>query len=142
MRTQPISKDHRVQKRAKIQRETVVTKVLSESYKQSKYRNSITTIKGIKFDSKRESLRYLELLTLEKAGKIKDLKLQEAFELQPAFSKAGKRYRAIYYYSDFSYNQDNKYIVEDVKGFKTAVFQLKQKMFEYRYPDLTLKIIK
>ena len=108
----------------------------------NKYRNRKTMIKRILFDSEREGLRYLELLSREKTGEIQDLKLQEAFELQPAFSKAGKRYRAIYYYSDFSYNQDNKYIVEDVKGFKTAVFQLKQKMFEYRYPDLTLKIIK
>ena len=108
----------------------------------SKYRNRKTLIKGILFDSEREGLRYLELLSREKAGEIQDLKLQEAFEIQPAFKKDGKHYRAIYYVADFSYNQGGQRIVEDVKGFKTAVFQLKRKMFEYRYPDLTLRIVK
>ena len=108
----------------------------------NKYRNRKTLIKGILFDSEREGLRYLELLSREKTGEIQDLKLQEAFEIQPAFKKDGKRYRAIYYISDFSYTENGRRVIEDVKGFKTAVFQLKRKMFEYRYPDLTLKIVK
>ena len=33
-------------------------------------------------------------------------------------------------------------IVEDVKGKETDVFKLKHKLFEKKYPDLTLKIIK
>ena len=36
MRIQPISKDHRVQKRAKIQRETIITPILAEKYKREK----------------------------------------------------------------------------------------------------------
>jgi hypothetical protein len=120
---------------------------LAEKYKRerrkrtNKYRNRKTLIKGILFDSEREGLRYLELLSREKAGEIHDLKLQEAFEIQPAFKKDGKRYRAIYYISDFSYTENGRRVIEDVKGFKTAVFQLKRKMFEYKYPDLTLKIV-
>ena len=35
-----------------------------------------------------------------------------------------------------------KIIVEDVKGKETDVFKLKHKLFEKKYPDLTLKIIK
>ncbi len=111
--------------------------------KPSKYRNKKTMVDGIEFDSKRESERYSELVLLEKAGEIRDLTLKETWLLQPSFVKAGKKYKAIYYEADFSYEDNNgKYIVEDVKGFKTAVFQLKRKMFEYKYPSLTLKIIK
>lgn len=111
--------------------------------KANKYHNTKKVVDNIEFDSKREAERYSELILLEKAGEIRDLKLQEAFVIQPAFEKGGKHYKAIYYVSDFSYNdKSGKRIVEDVKGFKTAVFQLKRKMFEYQYPNLTLKIIK
>jgi len=107
-----------------------------------KYHNVKTVVDGIKFDSRKEANRYCELKLLEKAGEIRELTLQESWVLIPAFTKDGKHYRAIYYVSDFSYyDKDDKYIVEDVKGFKTAVFQLKRKMFEYKYPNLTLKLI-
>lgn len=36
MRTQPITKDHRKQKQAKIQRETVITPILADKYKREK----------------------------------------------------------------------------------------------------------
>lgn len=36
MRTQPVSKDHRKQKKAKIQRETVITPILVEKFKREK----------------------------------------------------------------------------------------------------------
>jgi hypothetical protein len=32
-------------------------------------------------------------------------------------------------------------VVEDVKGMRTQQFELRKKMFEYKYPDLTLKIV-
>ena len=35
-----------------------------------------------------------------------------------------------------------KMVVEDVKGKETDVFKLKHKLFEKKYPDLTLRIIK
>lgn len=53
--------------------------------KYNKYGNIKTVIDGIKFDSKRESERYLELKLLEKAGEISDLKLQPRFILQHGF---------------------------------------------------------
>lgn len=106
----------------------------------SKYRSKKIVIDGISFDSKREGNRYCELKLLEKAGKIKDLELQHQFELQPSFKKNGKTIRAITYVADFTYFdlEKNKNIVEDVKGFKTDVYMLKRKLFEFKFPELTI----
>ena len=106
----------------------------------NKYSNKKVILDNIKFDSKKESNRYVELKMLEKAGLIKELELQKEFILLPSFKKNGKTYRKTTYKADFYYfdNHLGKYIVEDVKGFKTDVYKLKKKLFEYRYPDLEL----
>lgn len=108
----------------------------------SKYHNQKIIIDGIKFDSKAEGRRYQELKLLQRAGEIKDLQLQPKFLLQPAFKKNGKSYKKIEYIADFSYYDDNKLIVEDVKGMETEVFKLKRKMFDYKYNDIELRVVK
>jgi hypothetical protein len=40
------------------------------------------------------------------------------------------------------YEDNGKTVVEDVKGVETEVFKLKKKIFEYKYPNLELKIIR
>lgn len=107
----------------------------------SKYKNKKVVVDGIEFDSKKEAGRYKELKLLEKAGKIKDLELQKVFELIPSFKKNGKTYRKTTYKADFSYFDitEGKYKVEDVKGFKTDVYKLKKKLFEYKFKELELK---
>lgn len=107
----------------------------------SKYRAKKTEIDGIKFDSKKEAKRYIALRELEKQGNIEKLMLQPRFLLQEGFRKNGKVYRKIEYVADFMYEQDGKLIIEDVKGIKTDVYKLKQKLFEKRYQDLTIKEI-
>ena len=93
----------------------------------SKYRNKRVTIDGITFDSQREGRRYTELKLLEKAGYITDLKLQVPFELVPTQRKDGKVIsRKVSYIADFTYMENGKYIVEDVKGCKTDVYRLKK----------------
>lgn len=106
----------------------------------SKYHNKKTTVDGIKFDSKAEAERYIDLKTLEHWGTIKDLRLQPTYELQPSYKKNGKTVRKIVYKADFEYFdcRTGKVIVEDVKGVKTAVYKLKKKIFEYRYPELEI----
>ena len=94
------------------------------------------------FDSIAESRRYKELTLLQRAGKIAELQLQPKFLLQESFRKNGKTYRKIEYIADFMYEENNKIIVEDVKGKETEVFKLKRKLFEKKYPALELKIIK
>lgn len=95
----------------------------------SKYGAKKTEIDGIKFDSKLEANRYMQLKFLEEVGKIKELRLQQEFELQPKFKdKEGKTIRAINYIADFTYyNDKGEFIVEDTKGFETKEFKLKQK---------------
>ena len=110
----------------------------------SKYHSKKIIIDGITFDSKAEAQRYSELKLLERAGKIKDLSLQHKFELQPSFKKNGKTIRAIVYVADFVYLDLERMVsvVEDVKGYKTKEYLLKKKMFEYKFPYLTIVEIK
>lgn len=108
----------------------------------NKYRNKKVQIDMYVFDSIAESRRYKELVLLQRAGKITELRLQPKFLLQECFRKNGKTYRKIEYIADFMYEENNKIIVEDVKGKETEVFKLKRKLFEHQYPGLELKIIK
>lgn len=108
-----------------------------------KYRNTPTTVAGLKFDSKAEARRYLYLWGQYGAGQIHDLKLQPEFTLQEAYTTpTGERVRAIRYRADFSYERDGETIVEDVKGMETKEFKLKAKLFAEKYPHLTLEIVK
>lgn len=106
-----------------------------------KYRNKKTQVDMYVFDSVLEARRYKQLALLERAGEIKNLKLQVPFLLQESFRKNGKTYRKIEYIADFVYEEKGQIIVEDTKGIKTDVFKIKQKLFEYKYPNLSLKII-
>lgn len=107
-----------------------------------KYRNKKITIDGITFDSIKESKRYNDLKMLQRANIIKELELQKVFELQPKFiNNNGQHIRAITYIADFFYydNEKKMYIVEDTKGYRTEVYKIKKKLFEYVYPNLTIK---
>lgn len=102
----------------------------------TKYHNKKVIYNGIKFDSKKEMKRYIELKLLEKNGVISNLKLQPKFLLQPSYINAeNKKIKAIYYIADFMYydNKAKKCIIEDTKGMKTDVYKLKKKIFEYIY---------
>ncbi|MEJ8752644.1 DUF1064 domain-containing protein [Lagierella sp. ICN-221743] len=103
----------------------------------NKYNARKTIIDGIKFDSKKEAYRYRELKLLLKAGEIKDLELQPKFTLQDSFKHQGKTQRKITYIADFKYYDNLKkcWIVEDTKGFKTDVYNIKKKMFLKKYGD-------
>ena len=111
-----------------------------------KYHNTKTVADGIKFDSRLEAERYSQLKMMERAGVIRDLELQPEYELIPSFKKGGKTWRRTVYKADFRYIlcEGDRIIIEDVKGSTaviTDVFRLKQKLFEYRYPELTIKIV-
>ncbi len=113
----------------------------------NKYHNCKVMVDGIKFDSKAEARRYVELKIMEDTGHIKELKLQPKFELQPKYKNSkGQCIRAITYKADFSYiethSEVGKLIVEDVKGVETKEFKLKKKMLEYKFPDIDFRIIK
>lgn len=92
-----------------------------------------TTIDGIRFDSKKEANRYLELKLLKLGGNISHLELQPEFIIHDGFECRGKKYRVIKYRADFKYIENGQTIVEDVKGFKTPVYNIKKKMFLKKY---------
>ena len=95
----------------------------------SKYHSRKITRDGITFDSVKEYRRHCELLLLEKAGAITDLKRQVKFELIPSQRIGGKVVeRPCNYVADFVYKENGQTIVEDTKGFKTKDYILKRKM--------------
>lgn len=106
----------------------------------NKYGNKKVKIDGMLFDSQLEANRYFQLKLLEKAKEIKDLRRQVTFELQPKYKKGNKYILPINYIADFVYYdvKKKKTIVEDTKGFKTEVYKIKKKMFEYLYYDLEI----
>lgn len=108
----------------------------------SKYHSKKVIYDNIKFDSIKEKNRYIQLKLLEKSNKISELELQKKFELQPKYiNNNGEHIRSITYKADFFYydNETKQYVVEDTKGYRTEVYKLKKKMFEYVYPNLTIK---
>lgn len=112
--------------------------------RRNKYNAEPTVIDGIRFDSKSEGHRYMELKLLLRAGEIDDLELQPKYMLQGSFKSQGKTYRAITYKADFRYLEctTGAIVVEDVKGCKTEVFKIKEKLFRHQYPDIDFRIIK
>lgn len=114
-----------------------------EKRKRNKFGARKTQIDGFTFDSLAEANHYRELRLREQAGEITDLKLQPEYLLHPAFKdRDGKNHRAIYYRTDFSYNEQGRRIVEDFKGFETEVFRIKRKLFLFKYPELVLRVTK
>lgn len=88
-----------------------------------------------KFDSKKESRRWLDLRLLEKAGKISDLKRQISFplvtfdgrEAVPILTPKG---RLTFYRADFVYRENGKRVIEDTKGMMTDLAALKIAILE------------
>lgn len=96
------------------------------------------------FDSLKEARRYDELVLLQNAGKIRDLKLQRQFTLQESYiSVEGDRVRAIRYVADFTYerptapdrNGDIYWlpVVEDTKGVRTSDYKMKKKLMQEKF---------
>jgi hypothetical protein len=91
--------------------------------KKNKYNNKKITINGITDDSKKEYDRHCILKTLEKSGKIRELKFHET-SMNIILQKTPQ----IKYEPDFCYYENNIYIIEDVKGYQTKEFKLKKKL--------------
>ena len=90
-----------------------------------KYNNQPTIMFGLKFDSKAEAERYLQLLSREQAGEITELEHHAVYRLEVNGALICN------YESDFRYRENGAIIVEDVKGGKatvTPVYKLKKKL--------------
>lgn len=106
--------------------------------------NQKITVGGITYDSQKEYKRHLELLVLERAGVISDLRFQVKYVLIPTQRepdtvgvrggiKKGKLIeKECSYYADFVYKDENgREIVEDCKGFREEHYLIKRKLMLY-----------
>ncbi len=96
---------------------------LLQQPRHSKYNNIHCVVNGIKFSSIKEAKRYTDLFYLASAGKITDLKLQVVFKIEINGEKVCN------YKADFTYiNEAGGYIVEDTKGMRTPIYNLKKRL--------------
>lgn len=117
-----------------------------------------TVVDGITFDSETESKYYEYICANKRTLDIKEIELQPEFILQnkfiltpngkridyvddKQFKAAQKKYpkcthQAIKYIADFRITYNDGHVdVIDVKGLKTADFKIKEKIFNYMYPQ-------
>lgn len=114
----------------------------------SKYNAKKVEIDGIRFDSVKESRRFLELKAMQEAEVISDLRRQVKYVLIPAQREpetVGKRggkikgkllERECSYVADFVYKDaQGNTVVEDVKGYRGGgayeLFKIKRKLMLY-----------
>jgi len=91
-----------------------------KTVKGKKFNNEVTFIGDMRFDSKKEANRYMELLILVRCKKIENLQCQVPFELAERVLLLGENRvkKALKYVCDFYYfdNETKKMIIEDVKS--------------------------
>lgn len=116
----------------------------------NKYHSKKVHRYGMVFDSIKELKRYEDLLFLEKAGEIKNLRRQVKFLLIPsqyekkwypklnAFGQGKCLERPVHYVADFVYEENGKQVVEDVKGLRTSEYIIKRKMMLW-FHDIRIK---
>lgn len=113
------------------------------SPKTSKYQAKKTVIDGIVFDSKLEAEYYVYLKTLKKLGKIQGFDRQMKYELIHSYKQkdTNKTIRGVSYVVDFVvYYNDNTVAYIDTKGYETADFKIKKKLFETKYQTRLLLV--
>ena len=106
--------------------------------KMNKYKARKTEVGGIKFDSKKEAVRFMELQALQRGGYIRNLKRQVPFILIEGYrTSSGKAERPCKYIAEFTYHRiladgSFDYVVEDVKGCRKGaayqIFTIKKKI--------------
>lgn len=110
--------------------------------KGNKFGRKKQMINGIVFDSIAESEYYLHLLSLRQSGVVHHFEMQQMFQLQPGYEKYGRKVRPIEYVADFVvYYTDQSVEVVDVKGHQTRDSRLKQKLFDYVWPEHKLTMM-
>lgn len=87
------------------------------------------TVDGIVFASKKEANAYAAIVLAIKAGSMKSVELQPRFEFPCG----------VVYVADFRITYpDGTVAIVDVKGLRTPVFKIKQKLLKYFNPEVNL----
>ncbi len=92
--------------------------------RRSKFGAIKTTVDGIRFDSKHEATEYQKLRACQRAGRIRDLRLQVEYELR-VNSVLICKYVADFVYYDV---ETKKHVVADAKGYRTREYILKRRL--------------
>lgn len=91
----------------------------------AKYGNRRTVVDGIPFASKLEAARYAELRLLERAGEIRDLRLQPRYDLEVNGEHVTR------FIGDFAYlTKEGLPVTEDAKGYETPEWKIKARLFK------------
>ncbi len=103
----------------------------------SKYGNRKTEYAGNVYDSRKEAAYAAELDMLKRAEDPAQRVTE--YERQVSFDIIVGKQKICRYVADFVVMYaDGRREVVDVKGFKTAIYKLKKKMFEACYPHLKI----
>ncbi len=114
----------------------------------NKYGAKRTKVGDVTFASKAEAKRDAELLLLERAGKIREIKRQPKFDLIVNGVKVCR------YVADWRYQEtvesksplnyatfvETVDVVEDRKGVQTAAFKIKWKLAQALYPEIEWRL--
>jgi hypothetical protein len=102
---------------------------------------------GIRFDSKREYLRYADLKLLERAGEISELRVHPAYDIiiggvpiMVSSNQHNKWDRQLQYIADFEYYENGQRVIEDVKmqsGHRTGIYKLKRALMRAMGYEIT-----
>lgn len=85
-------------------------------------------VDGVRFDSTGEANRWDDLLKLQCAGAIAELRRQVAYDLHaPGGAVVGR------IVLDFTYTEGGATVYEDWKGYRTPLYKWKKKHFEAEY---------
>lgn len=101
--------------------------IKTQKTKKNKYHNTQIVIDGVRYDSKKEYERHCELILLEKSGVISNLRFHDKKDTIILQDKP-----LITYEPDFCYEENEEFIIEDLKGFQTKEFKLKKKMIIHK----------
>ena len=109
----------------------------------NKYGNVKIKYAGFLFDSGIEKHRYQDLILLEAAGEIRDLKVHPKFTLQEGFrDRGGRAIQAVTVKWDFYYTKGSQAYVEDVKSpatRKLADYNIRKRLFIAKFPNIVFK---
>lgn len=108
----------------------------------SKYHARKQVYDGLVFDSAAELTRWQELCLLERGGVISGLRRADSYLLIPAFTRDGVKYRKVEYTPDFTYTENGKQIIEELKSKATKRardYAIRVKLFLRTYPDIVFR---